>query len=207
MSGIAKRVKYIIIIMVITISYCIVIYAEENGARIRKVNDFGELNCVYVFSDLNHHVKISSGYKVVGREDHKGLDIISNSSSYPIDGARIQQIYGGIVSVAKKVTYDTAGNVVNDNGGAGNYVVVQLNAVYSGTGQNIKVRYLHMKYSPNWVEGEDISQGDTVGYVGTSGDSTGPHLHIDMNPYNDNVPTLSQTVNPIRFFSNIKFEY
>ncbi|MGN0161467.1 MAG: M23 family metallopeptidase [Lachnospiraceae bacterium] len=176
-------------------------------ARIRTVDDFNELNCIYVFSDTSHHIKISSGYKVAGREDHKGIDIISNSAYYPIDGASINQIYGGTVTVSKKVVYDSAGNVTNDNGGAGNYVVVQLNAVYSGTNQNIKVRYLHMKNSPTWVAGEAISQGDTVGYVGTTGGSTGPHLHIDMNPYNSDVPSLNQTVNPLRFFSNVSFEF
>lgn len=64
-----------------------------------------------------------------------------------------------------------------------------------------------MKKSPTWVAGEAISQGDTVGYVGTTGDSTGPHLHIDMNPYNSDVPSLNQTVNPLRFFTNVSFEF
>lgn len=71
--------------------------------------------------------------------------------------------------------------MTNDNNGAGNYVVVETNSYDPVTNKKIRVRYLHMKYSPSVEKGSTISKGVTVGYTGTTGNSTGPHLHFDAN--------------------------
>ncbi len=187
----------------------IVVENENNSdysRAIRTFSSFSDLNCEYMFSDTAHHIFISSGYRTVNRPSHKGIDIISSSSSYPINGAEIKNIFGGTVVVSKAVTYNSDGNIVNDNNGAGNYVVVQLNAKYSGTNNYIVVRYLHMLRAPYWSVNEAISKGDCVGYVGSTGDSSGPHLHIDINASGENYTTLENSVNPILFFPNIAFE-
>lgn len=179
---------------------------ENNARAIGTFSNFGDLNCEYMFSDTTHHIFISSGYKTANRPSHKGIDIISNSSSYPINGTAIMNIFGGNVIVSKSVTYDSSGQVVNDNNGAGNYVVVQLNAKYSGTNNYIVVRYLHMLKSPYWSVNQAISKGDYVGLVGSTGDSTGPHLHMDINASGTSYTSLENSVNPILFFPNIAFE-
>jgi murein DD-endopeptidase MepM/ murein hydrolase activator NlpD len=56
------------------------------------------------------------------------------------------------------------------NGGSGNYVKVRHNATYT-TG------YLHMSRFANGMRrGTTVKQGDVIGYVGSTGWSTGPHL-------------------------------
>lgn len=41
------------------------------------------------------------------------------------------------------------------------------------------VRYAHLNAEPTWKRGETILRGQTVGIMGTSGQSTATHLHID----------------------------
>ena len=41
------------------------------------------------------------------------------------------------------------------------------------------VRFAHMKEAPKWKRGDVIKPGDIIGTMGTSGQSTAAHLHID----------------------------
>ena len=59
-------------------------------------------------------------------------------------------------------------------GGGGNCIVIRHNSVY----QTI---YAHMsKFAQGIVKGTRIKQGQTIGYVGSTGKSTGPHLHYEV---------------------------
>ncbi len=55
-------------------------------------------------------------------------------------------------------------------GGAGNYVKVKHNGTYTSG-------YMHLsKYGKGIKKGASVRQGDVIGYVGSTGLSTGPHL-------------------------------
>ena len=41
------------------------------------------------------------------------------------------------------------------------------------------VRYAHLDYVPDFQVGDEISRGDRIGRMGSSGQSTAAHLHID----------------------------
>lgn len=41
------------------------------------------------------------------------------------------------------------------------------------------VRFAHMKEAPKWKEGDLTNANDIIGIMGTSGQSTAVHLHID----------------------------
>ena len=57
---------------------------------------------------------------------------------------------------------------------------------------NFKTRYAHLyKFSKNLKKGKLVKQGDIIGYVGTSGRSTGPHLHYEVKHKN-------RTINPMK---------
>lgn len=58
------------------------------------------------------------------------------------------------------------------NGGCGNYTVI-----YHGNG--LYTEYMHQNYRVVSV-GQTVGQGETIGYVGTTGSSTGYHLHIGV---------------------------
>lgn len=41
-------------------------------------------------------------------------------------------------------------------------------------------KYFHMQSAPNYDVGHEIRAGDAIGRVGSTGRSTGPHLHYEL---------------------------
>ncbi|MDP3463712.1 MAG: peptidoglycan DD-metalloendopeptidase family protein [Bacteroidales bacterium] len=70
-------------------------------------------------------------------------------------------------------------------GGAGNYLYIKHNSVYT-------TAYMHLKsFAKGISEGSRVSQGQLIGYVGSTGLSTGPHL--DFRFFKNGSP-----VNPLK---------
>lgn len=100
---------------------------------------------------------------------HAGIDISAN------EGTAIVAADSGSVSVA---TYSSS---------YGNYVMI-----YHSSGAY--TLYAHMS-SMAVAAGDTVSQGDTIGYVGSTGWSTGAHLHFEIR-------SNGSTVDPLGYFSN-----
>jgi murein DD-endopeptidase MepM/ murein hydrolase activator NlpD len=64
-----------------------------------------------------------------------------------------------------------------NSGGYGNLVVVQHRLGYT-------TWYAHLSSITSWV-GEQVSGGTRIGYVGSTGNSTGPHLHFEVRLWNN----------------------
>lgn len=74
-------------------------------------------------------------------------------------------------------------------GGYGNLVVIQHRLGFT-------TWYAHLSSITTWV-GEQVVGGTRIGYVGSTGDSTGPHLHFEVRRYDtpiDPVPLLFSAV-------------
>ena len=74
-------------------------------------------------------------------------------------------------------------------GGYGNLVVIQHRLGFT-------TWYAHLASITSWV-GEQVVGGTRIGYVGSTGASTGPHLHFEVRRYDtpiDPVPLLLQAV-------------
>lgn len=73
-------------------------------------------------------------------------------------------------------------------GGGGNTVKIKHNSTYT-------TAYLHLsKYGPGISVGSHVSQGQVIGYVGSTGNSTGPHL--DFRIWKNGTP-----VDPLKLVS------
>ena len=106
-----------------------------------------------------------------GGRTHAGLD-------FPVS-------YGTRVGAAASGTTIFAGW---NNGGYGNLVVIQHSTGYT-------TWYAHLQTITSWV-GERVSPGTRIGYVGSTGYSTGPHLHFEIRRWNtpiDPLPYLSSS--------------
>ncbi len=107
-----------------------------------------------------------------GGRTHEGLD-------FPVP-------YGTQVGAAGVGTTIFAGY---NNGGYGNLVVIQHRLGYT-------TWYAHLSSITSWV-GEQVEGGTRIGYVGSTGYSTGPHLHFEVRRYDtpvDPMPMLLSTV-------------
>ena len=56
------------------------------------------------------------------------------------------------------------------------------NSVWATIGDDWRVMFAHMSESPRVFEGQSVAAGMTLGYVGSTGQSTGPHLHWTLGP-------------------------
>ncbi|PKP46108.1 MAG: hypothetical protein CVT94_15750 [Bacteroidetes bacterium HGW-Bacteroidetes-11] len=107
----------------------------------------------------------------------------SNSRMHPV--LRIRRPHHGVDYAAPKGTpvHSVGSGTVTDvkyAGGAGRMVKIKHNATYS-------TAYLHLSgYGPGIKTGARVSQGQVIGYVGSTGLSTGPHL--DFRFYKNGTP-------------------
>jgi murein DD-endopeptidase MepM/ murein hydrolase activator NlpD len=89
-----------------------------------------------------------------GRRDHKGVDL-----AQPM-GTPVYATADGIVSMAERYS------------SYGNYIQIEH-------GGELQTRYAHLSgYAV--AAGEQVRKGQLIGFVGSTGRSTGPHLHYEV---------------------------
>lgn len=101
-------------------------------------------------------------------------------SGYLHEGLDFPVPYGTQVGAAGVGTTIFAGY---NNGGFGNLVVIQHRLGYT-------TWYAHLSSITSYV-GEQVEGGTRIGYVGSTGHSTGPHLHFEVRHYDTPVDPLS----------------
>ena len=106
------------------------------------------------------------------RKLHTGVDI----SGSGINGKPVYAAADGVISVAK---YDRS---------YGNYVIISHGTATDG--KYYQTLYAHMTRDTVSV-GQTVKKGQQIGLVGSTGDSTGPHLHFEMRVNGGRVNPLS----------------
>ena len=166
------------------------VYQADDG----KVYEHG--NILYanlILQGQQNHLYYFNEKKNKGHYDKNGKSIQKALMKTPINGARLSSRFGmrkhpisgfnkmhrGTDFAAPKGTPIMAsGNGVITSakwcGGGGNCIKIKHNSTYSTV-------YAHMlKFAAGMKPGVRVKQGSTIGYVGYTGMSTGPHLHYEV---------------------------
>ncbi|MDA9598576.1 M23 family metallopeptidase, partial [Candidatus Pelagibacter sp.] len=143
----------------------------------------GEENSLYYFDKEGS----------VGHYDKNGKSIKKALMKTPINGARLSSPFGmrkhpidGFNKMHRGTDFAAPMNTpimasgsgiikkAGWCGGGGNCVVIKHNSVYQTV-------YAHMSKFANGIKkGVRVKQGQTIGFVGSTGKSTGPHLHYEV---------------------------
>lgn len=130
-------------------------YFDENGANLRKA---------FLKAPLNYR-RISSTF--------------SNARRHPV--TKVVRPHHGVDYAAPTGTPVVTvgdGTVIEkgwDKKGGGNYLKIKHNSTYTTT-------YMHLNgFAKGIQKGSKVKQGDLIGYVGSTGISTGPHLDFRLN--------------------------
>ncbi len=84
------------------------------------------------------------------------------------------------------------------NYGYGNYIIINHGECTNDNSSYISL-YGHCS-SLAVEEGQVVEKGQLIGYVGTTGNSTGPHLHLEVR-------VNGTRVDPLQFFPSVSFTY
>ncbi len=131
---------------------------------------------------------IGDGWHTRGGE-HQGVDLIANR------GAPIRSAAAGTVIHMECDRTERGYDCSRDGGpgqwpgGCGWYVDIR----HAG---GIITRYCHMLRRPLVAEGDKVTAGQQIGLVGSTGHSSGPHLHFEVHKGSRDA---SSTVDPVKF--------
>lgn len=149
---------------------------------------------VELTSLINNKEKLLAATPAIQPVSNKDLSRIASGFGYRIDPIyKTIKLHPGLDFAAPQGTpiYATADGVVttagNTNNGYGIHVVIDH-------GYGYETLYGHMVRAKAKV-GQRIKRGDLIGYVGSTGKSTGPHCHYEVHKN-------GQKLDPVYFFYN-----
>ena len=166
------------------------IYLDENNKIIETGNIlFANL----ILSGENNSLYFFDGKGSVGHFDKNGKSVQKALMKTPINGARLSSPFGmrkhpidGFNKMHRGTDFAapmgtpimaSGSGIIKKAGwcgGGGNCVVIKHNSTYQTV-------YAHMSKFANGIRGGvRVKQGQTIGYVGSTGKSTGPHLHYEV---------------------------
>jgi murein DD-endopeptidase MepM/ murein hydrolase activator NlpD len=131
-----------------------------------------------------------SGFRTAQRPAHDGVDL--GAARYTAIRAASAGIVVRVVCNVSRGSCDVDGN--RTLSGCGWYAEV----LHAGS---IVTRYCHMVRRPSVTVGQTVARGSILGYVGTSGSSSGPHLHLEVHV--GNPATRANAISPIAFFATL----
>jgi murein DD-endopeptidase MepM/ murein hydrolase activator NlpD len=146
-------------------------YFDEEGQSLRKAFLKSPLEFARISSRFSH----SRMHPVLRiRRPHHGVDYAAPK------GTPVRAIGDGTV-IAR--AYQA--------GGGGNYVKIKHNSVYTTT-------YMHLSgFAKGIVQGARVQQGQVIGFVGSTGLSTGPHLDFRVHKNGTPVDPLKVEAPPV----------
>ncbi|TNH30847.1 M23 family metallopeptidase [Micromonospora orduensis] len=160
---------------------------EINGKAVCDAAEQGQIAASGWTAPISGNV--GSGFRTTSRPGHDGVDIGAAK------GTEIRAAATGRVLVAKCDPDNRGRESCNvdgfpGKGGCGWFV----DLLHAG---GYITRYCHMVVQPRVHKGQMVTAGEVIGQVGSSGNSSGPHLHFEVHLRSDR--SASGAVNPVPF--------
>ena len=156
-------------------------YFSNEGINVKKAFLRSPVKLSYISSKYNLRRKHPVLHTI---RAHKGVDYAASK------GSPVRATGDGTISFAQY------------NGGCGNEIKIKHSEDYT-------TRYCHLdKYNSRAKVGRKVKQGQTIGYVGSTGLATGPHLHYEFHvngKHTDPLRVKFPNATPIRSSEKIKF--
>jgi murein DD-endopeptidase MepM/ murein hydrolase activator NlpD len=134
---------------------------------------------------------IVSGFRTPDRPTHDGVDLGASR------GAPIRAAAGGVVTVVRCQAFTASGTFwgCDQDGspsilGCGWFLEIKH-------ANNIITRYCHQLRQPLVTVGQLVAPGQVIGVVGTTGNSSGPHLHFEVHLNGDR--SSAGAIDPVPF--------
>ena len=177
------------------------VFRDENGNVVRYGAPlFAELNVSGVTLPIYRYTP-DSGFTDYFND--KGESVRKALLRTPVDGAKITSGFGmrdhpllGYSRMHKGVDFgaptgtpilaagDGTIEFIGNNSGYDKYIRIRHNSTY-------KTAYAHMsRFASDLAVGSRVRQGQVIGYVGSTGQSTGPHLHYEVLVNNEQINPL-----------------
>jgi murein DD-endopeptidase MepM/ murein hydrolase activator NlpD len=144
-------------------------FFDENGNSVQKMFLKAPLEFKYISSGFTTGLRYIEAFNV--STGHKAIDYAAET------GTPIRAVGDGTITFAGW-----------DSRGYGNMVSIRHNSTYS-------TNYAHQSKIAV-KKGQKIKQGDIIGYVGSTGFSTGPHLHYEMIKNGAKINPLQEALPP-----------
>ena len=173
----------------VSISYEFDLINENNRIQYKDIN----YALISIDNKPIEYFKFLTDDGYVDYFNREGKNVKKSILKTPLDGARLSSSFGmrkhpisgfnkmhkGVDFAAPKGTPIYAGGngvieYIGRNGGYGNYIRIRHN-------NNYKTAYAHLSsFKKGISKGTRVNQGDVIGFVGSTGVSTGPHLHYEI---------------------------
>ena len=142
------------------------------------------------------HAPIVSGFRTADRPGHDGVDLAAARNTVIVAAS------AGTVLTATCNAHTRSGGAwgcdrdgdVNQTIGCGWYVDL-------ANADGIITRYCHMQTKPFVNAGDTVVVGQPIGLVGSTGNSSGPHLHFEVHVGGD--ASSSGAVDPVPFMASV----
>lgn len=216
-----RKILFCIILLVLTGSILINIFENKDSLDITKP----------IEASMYEPSILGDGYPAVISEEHVKQMLIFDASQFqlvsPVRSLEVTSAYGGRVHpvtgedsfhagidiraeegevitlpYTEDTKYKTIVDYIGYNNIAGNHVQLRITAPNKTV---LYVLYAHLKNPSELELGSSLNVGDIVGYVGSTGLASGPHLHVatrKLSLEDDGRVTL-KGVNPSNVFKNL----
>ncbi|MBQ2974691.1 MAG: peptidoglycan DD-metalloendopeptidase family protein [Clostridia bacterium] len=189
-----------------------------------KINNISTKGTVSQYNNMNwrwplknveyNYINSPYGTRDTLPTKHKGFDISTNwgAGQSSINGQTIVSAFTGTVDYVCKNSSLSWGYCVS--------IISDDEITDPVSGKQFVAIYMHMKNKPKVSRGKEVSNETELGYVGNTGNSTGPHLHFEVNNKTASIYELNgeeasyagrssynDLVNPIFFYISFNPKY